>query len=222
MKFTKEEFSEGLKKKLTNGGKKKLAQSDRTFNASVERIYKRFEKREDDETELKDAVADYLPDFEEIEGNLRSDNAAFVKDWKKNHPEKDPDKNPDDPTVNGGQGGQGGNAGGDDAMSKILAKLDALEKKQNERDKAEKIADKRKELKSVLKKDGVEDTEWIDSYIKKLNITEETDIDEEKDDALKLYNKSNSQTPPYQTPGGAGGKGGNEVDLSDLKPKAKE
>lgn len=219
MKFTKEEFSEELKKKLTNGGKKKLTQSDRTFNAQVERIYKRFEKREDDETELKDAVADYLPDFEEIEGNMRKDKADFVKDWEKNHSSKDPDKDPDG---NGGKGGQGGNTGGDDAMSKILAKLDALEKKQNEREKAEKIADKRKDLKSALKKDGVEDTEWIDNYIKKLNITEDTDIDEEKDDALKLYNKSNAQTPTNQTPGGAGGKGGNEVDLSDLRPKAKE
>lgn len=213
MKFTKEEFSEELKKKLTNGGKKKLAQSDRTFNAQVERIYKRFEKREDDETELADAVEDYLPDFEEIEGNMRSDNAAFVKDWKKNHPEKEPDTDPND--------GKGGN-GNEDKLDKLLREIEDLKKKQNERDKAEKIADKRKELKSALKKDGVEDTEWIDNYIKKLNITEETDIDEEKDDALKLYNKSNSQTPPYQTPGGAGGKGGNEVDLSDLKPKAKE
>nr|MDE5987230.1 hypothetical protein [Prevotella sp.] len=118
--------------------------------------------------------------------------------------------------------GQGGNANNDDVMSKILAELDALKKKQNERDKAEKIADKRKKLKSALKKDGVEDTEWIDCYIEKLNITEETDIDEEKNDALKLYNKSNAQTPPYQTPGSTGGKGGNDIDLSDLKPKAKE
>lgn len=212
MKFTKEEFSEELKKKLTNGGKKKLAQSDRTFNAQVERIYKRLEKREDDETELDDAVSDYLPDFEEIEGNMRKDNASFINDWKKNHPDKDPDKDPD----------SNKKQDDNDAMSKILAKLDALEKKQNERDKAEKIADKRKELKSALEKDGVEDAEWIDSYIKKLNITEDTDIDEEKDDALKLYNKSNSKTPISQTPGGAGGKGGNEVDLSDLKPKTKE
>lgn len=213
MKFTKEEFSEELKKKLTNGGKKKLAQSDRTFNAQVERIYKRLEKRGDDEMELDDAVAEYQPDFEEIEGNMRSDNAAFVKDWKKNHPEKDPDKDPD-------PNGDSVRNGNDDKFDKLQKEIEDLKKKQNERDKAEKIADKRKELKSALKKDGVEDTEWIDSYIKKLNITEETDIDEEKDDALKLYNKSNSQTPPYQTPGGAGGKGGNEVDLSDLKPKA--
>lgn len=211
MKFTKEEFSEELKNKLTNGGKKKLAQSDRTFNASVERIYKRLEKRDDDETELDDAVADYLPDFEEIEGNMRKDNASFINAWKKDHPDKEPDADP-----NKVKGGDGGSAGGDDAMSKILAKLDALEKKQNERDKAEKIADKRKALKAALKKDGVEDVEWIDGYIKKLNITEETDIDEEKDDALKLYNKSNSQTPPYQTPGAGGGKGGNDIDLSYL------
>jgi len=216
MKFTKEEFSEELKKKLTNGGKKKLAQSDRTFNAQVERIYKRLEKRGDDEMELDDAVAEYLPDFEEIEGNMRKDKADFVKDWEKNHPGKYPDKDPDDPNSNGG-----GN-GNEDKLDKLLKEIEDLKNKQNERDKAEKIADKRKELKSALKKDGVEDTEWIDSYIKKLNITEETDIDEEKDDALKLYNKSNAQTPTYQTPGGAGGKGGNEVDLSDLKPKAKE
>lgn len=207
MKFTKEEFSEELKKKLTNGGKKKLAQSDRTFNAQVERIYKRFEKREDDETELEDAVADYLPDFEEIEGNMRKDNADFVKDWEKNHSGKDPDKDQND--------GKGGN-GNEDKLDKLLREIEDLKKKQNERDKAEKIAAKRKELKSALKKDGVEDTEWIDNYIKKLNITEETDIDEEKDDALKLYNKSNAQTPTNQTPGGAGGKGGNEVDLSYL------
>ncbi|MDE6151789.1 MAG: hypothetical protein K2G12_07385 [Prevotella sp.] len=86
MKFTKEEFSEELKKRLTNNSKKKLAQSDRTFNASVERIYKRLEKREDDEMELDDAVEDYLPDFEEIEGNMRKDNASFINVRKKHHP----------------------------------------------------------------------------------------------------------------------------------------
>lgn len=214
MKFTKEEFSEELKNKLTNNGKKKLAQSDRTFNASVERIYKRLEKREDDETELDDAVSDYLPDFEEIEGNMRKDNASFINAWKKDHPEKELD----DANGNQGNGEQIGSTG-DTAMDKLLARFDAMEKKLNERDKAEKIADKRKALKSALKKDGVEDTEWIDNYIKKLNITEETDIDEEKGDALKLYNKSNAHTPAYQTPGAAGGIGGNDVDLSDLRPK---
>lgn len=224
MKFTKDEFSEELKKRLSNNGKKKLSISPQTYDGRTSRAYARLEKW-DDERELDEVVNEYLEEFEELEGNYRRDYATFVKTKTKELEEEFGKKNPkntDDPTGNGGQGGQGGNAGGDDAMSKILAKLEALEKKQNERDKAEKIAAKRKELKSALKKDGVEDAEWIDSYIRKLNITEETDIDEEKDDALKLYNKSNSQTPPNQTPGGAGGKGGNDVDLSDLRPKAKE
>ena len=73
MKFTKEEFSEKLKEKLTNKGKKPMQQSERTFKKLVEKIYARLEKRDDDETELDDAVADYLEDFEEIEGNLNKD-----------------------------------------------------------------------------------------------------------------------------------------------------
>lgn len=218
MKFTKEEFSEELKNKLSNNGKKKLSISPQTYDGRISRIYARLEKW-DDERGLDEVVNEYLEEFEELEGNYRHDYATFVKVKTKELEEvfdkKFPHKGTDN---NGGQGGQGG-AGGDDAMSKVLAKLEALEKKQNERDKAEKIADKRKALKSALKKDGVEDTEWIDNYIKKLNITEETDIDEEKGDALKLYNKSNAHTPAYQTPGAAGGIGGNDVDLSDLRPK---
>ena len=69
MKFTKQEFSEKLKNKLTDDGKKKLVQSERTFNSMVERIYRRLENA-DDETELDDAVSEYLPDFEDVEGNI--------------------------------------------------------------------------------------------------------------------------------------------------------
>ena len=75
MKFTKEEFSEKLKNKLTNNGKKPMQQSERTFKKLVEKIYARLEKMDDDDTELDDAVADYLEDFEEIEGNLNKDKA---------------------------------------------------------------------------------------------------------------------------------------------------
>ena len=50
MKFTKEEFSEKLKDKLTNKGKKPMQQSERTFKKLVEKIYARLEKRDDDET----------------------------------------------------------------------------------------------------------------------------------------------------------------------------
>lgn len=205
MKFTKEEFSEKLKDKLTNKGKKPMQQSERTFKKLVEKIYARLEKRDDDETELDDAVADYLEDFEEIEGNLNKDKADFIKDWKDKHPDPKPNDPPTPPAP----------PSNDDKFDKLMKKFEELEKREAEREKSEKIAKLRKELKTKLKKEGVEDAEWLDGYLKKLTITEETDIDEEKEDALKLYNKANSTTNQF-TPGNPAGKGG-EVDLSYLK-----
>lgn len=204
MKFTKEEFSEKLKDKLTNKGKKPMQQSERTFKKLVEKIYARLEKRDDDETELDDAVADYLEDFEEIEGNLNKDKADFIKDWKDKHPDPKPNDPPTPPAP----------PSNDDKFDKLMKKFEELEKREAEREKSEKIATLRKELKAKLKKEGVEDAEWLDGYLKKLTITEETDIDEEKKDALKLFNKVNSQTNAF-TPSGAGGKGG-DVDLTYL------
>lgn len=205
MKFTKEEFSEKLKDKLTNKGKKPMQQSERTFKKLVEKIYARLEKRDDDETELDDAVADYLEDFEEIEGNLNKDKADFIKDWKDKHPDSKPNDPPTPPAP----------PSNDDKFDKLMKKFEELEKREAEREKSEKIAKLRKELKAKLKKEGVDDAEWLDGYLKKLTITEETDIDEEKEDALKLYNKANSTTNQF-TPGNPAGKGG-EVDLSYLK-----
>ena len=205
MKFTKEEFSEKLKDKLTNKGKKPMQQSERTFKKLVEKIYARLEKKDDDETELDDAVADYLEDFEEIEGNLNKDKADFIKDWKDKHPDPKPNDPPTPPAP----------PSNDDKFDKLMKKFEELEKREAEREKSEKIAKLRKEGGGGLKKEGVEDTEWLDGYLKKLTITEETDIDEEKEDALKLYNKANSTTNQF-TPGNPAGKGG-EVDLSYLK-----
>ena len=205
MKFTKEEFSEKLKEKLTNKGKKPMQQSERTFKKLVEKIYARLEKTGDDETELDDAVADYLEDFEEIEGNLNKDKADFIKDWKDKHPDPKPNDPPTPPAP----------PSNDDKFDKLMKKFEELEKREAEREKSEKIAQLRKELKAKLKKEGVEDVEWHDGYLTKLTITEETDIAEEKEDALKLYTKANPPTNQF-TPGNPAGKGG-EVDLSYLK-----
>lgn len=221
MKFTKDEFSEKLKNKLTNNGKKPMQQSERTFKKLVEKIYARLEKRDDDETELDDAVADYLEDFQEIEGNLNKDKADFVKDWKKKHPEPDPDDDDDDvddddddDDDNGGKRRKGKKNRNDSKLDKLLKEIEDLKKAQSKRDTEEKVAKIRKDLKAALKKEGVDDAEWLDGYLKKLTITEDTDIDEEKKDALKLFNKVNSQTNAF-TPSGAGGKGG-DVDLTYL------
>lgn len=209
MKFTKEEFSENLKKKLTNNGKKTLQQSEQTFSKLVEKLYTRMEKK-DDETELEDAVTDYLEDFEEIESNIRKSNSDFIKKWKDEHPEIKPAP-PTPPTPL--------KETSDEKYDLLLKKFEEMEKREQERSKAENIAAKRKELKAALKKDGVDDEDWLDGYVKKLNITEDTDVDEEKKDALKLFNRSNAETPPFRTPNQGGGGGGAEFDLSDLKKK---
>ena len=210
MKFTKEEFSEELKKLLTDNGKKPMVQSERTFNASVERIFKRLEKF-DDESELDSAVADYLPDFQEIEGNMRKDNSDFVKKWEKEHKNSSANSNE--------EGGKNGNnaAEGNSELSELLKRMGTIEDLLAKQRLAETISSKKKQLKKALKKDGVEDDEWIEKYIAKLNIDEETDIDEEKDDAIALFNLGNSQVPKNVNTKNPSGKGQDEFDLSDLE-----
>ena len=210
MKFTKEEFSEELKKLLTDNGKKPMVQSERTFNASVERIFKRLEKF-DDESELDSAVADYLPDFQEIEGNMRKDNSDFVKKWEKEH------NNSSDNSNEGGSKNGNNAADGNSELSELLKRMGMIEDLLAKQRLAETISSKKKQLKKALKKDGVEDDEWIEKYIAKLNIDEETDIDEEKDDAIALFNLGNSQVPKNVNTKNPSGKGQDEFDLSDLE-----
>ena len=210
MKFTKEEFSEELKKLLTDNGKKPMVQSERTFNASVERIFKRLEKF-DEESELDSAVADYLPDFQEIEGNMRKDNSEFVKKWEKEH------KNSSDNSNEGGSKNGNNAAEGNSELSELLKRMGTIEDLLAKQRLAETISSKKKQLKKALKKDGVEDDEWIEKYIAKLNIDEETDIDEEKEDAIALFNLGNSQVPKNVNTKNTYGKGQDEFDLSDLE-----
>ena len=210
MKFTKEEFSEELKKLLTDNGKKPMVQSERTFNASVERIFKRLEKF-DDGSELDSAVADYLPDFQEIEGNMRKDNSDFVKKWEKEH------NNSSDNSNEGGSKNGNNAAEGNSELSELLKRMGTIEDLLAKQRLAETISSKKKQLKKALKKDGVEDDEWIEKYIDKLNIDEETDIDEEKDDAVALFNLGNSQVPKNVNTKNPSGKGQDEFDLSDLE-----
>lgn len=211
MKFTKEQFSEALKNKLSNDGKKKLSISDRTFEKAVERIYARLGKQ-NDESELNDAVAEYLPDLEEIDGNIRNDNSSFIHDWKTSHPETE-----NIVTPGNGNGGNGGNGKGDteSMLAALLAKVEAMEKKQQEDERKNTISKKRAELIAALKKDGV-NADFCNDIVGKLNISEQTDIEAEKKDVLAIYNKIHSRAPGYEVPGASGGGSGTDFDLKDL------
>ncbi len=91
-------------------------------------------------------------------------------------------------------------------MEQVLNELhqlkDDVEKSKNEK----KISDKRSELVSKLKDKKIDDSKWINAYLKKLPINADTDIDKEVDDALEFYNISNSHFGKEATPHGVGGR----------------
>lgn len=209
MKFTKEQLTEALKARLTVNGKK-LAMSERTLQRNAERLYGRLEKS-NDESELDDVVTEYLPDYEEIDGNHRKDYADFIKEWKENHPDTKPDPKPDPKPT------------GDEKYDAILKEITEL-RKEREAEKAERTAaDKRKELVSKFKEKGIKDEKWIESYVRKLQLSKDTDVEAETTDALTLYNTSHAAVDPSQTPGPAGGGAGDDkTGYDDVKSIIKQ
>ena len=205
MKFTKEQFSEALKVKLTNNGKKNLAMSERSFNGKVERIYKRLEKASDkDELELDDVVADYLDDLQEDDNNIRNDNSKFIKEWEKNHPNKDDrSDNKDD-------------KGDESKLDKLLKELQDLKSEREEEKKVKAISDKRNQLKLALKGKEVKNEDWINDQLELIHIDSKTDVDALTERLVKSYNKFNANTPPDITPGGTGGGKEKTDDFADV------
>ncbi len=205
MKFTKEQFSEALKVKLTNNGKKNLAMSERSFNGKVERIYKRLEKASDkDEWELDDVVADYLDDLQEDDNNIRNDNSKFIKEWEKNHPNKDDrSDNKDD-------------KGDESKLDKLLKELQDLKSEREEEKKIKAISDKRNQLKLALKGKEVKNEDWINDQLELIHIDSETDVDALTERLVKSYNKFNAYTPPDITPGGTGSGKEKTDDFADV------
>lgn len=205
MKFTKEQFSEALKVKLTNNGKKNLTMSERSFNGKVERIYKRLEKASDkDELELDDVVADYLDDLQEDDNNIRNDNSKFIKEWEKNHPNKDDrSDNKDD-------------KGDESKLDKLLKELQDLKSEREEEKKVKAISDKRNQLKLALKGKEVKNEDWINDQLELIHIDSETDVDALTERLLKSYNKFNANTPPDITPGGTGSGKEKTDDFADV------
>lgn len=205
MKFTKEQFSEALKVKLTNNGKKNLAMSERSFNGKVERIYKRLEKASDkDELELDDVVADYLDDLQEDDNNIRNDNSKFIKEWGKNHPNKDDRSDKKD------------DKGDESKLDKLLKELQDLKSEREEEKKVKAISDKRNQLKLALKGKEVKNEDWINDQLELIHIDSETDVDALTERLVKSYNKFNANTPPDITPGGTGGGREKTDDFADV------
>lgn len=208
MKFTKEQFSEALKAKLTNNGKKNLAMSERSFNEEAEDIYADLEESgNNEELELADAVGKKIKRLERIDNNVRNDNSKFVKEWEKNHPQKN------DGDGNGDGNGDGGNKS---ELQKMQEQINSLLKREEENNKAKAVSEKRSQLKSALKGKDVKNEDWINDQLELIHIDSETDVDALTERLVKSYNKFNANTPPYITPGGTGGGKGKTDDFADV------
>ena len=208
MKFTKEQFSEALKAKLTNNGKKNLAMSERSFNEEVEDIYADLEESgNNEELELADAVGKKIKRLERIDNNVRNDNSKFVKEWEKNHPQKN------DGDGNGDGNGDGGNKS---ELQKMQEQINSLLKREEENNKAKAVSEKRSQLKSALKGKDVKNEDWINDQLELIHIDSETDVDALTERLVKSYNKFNANTPPNITPGGTGGSKEKTDDFADV------
>ena len=207
MKFTKEQFSEALKAKLTNNGKKNLAMSERSFNEEVEDIYTDLEESgNNEELELADAVSKKIKRLERIDNNVRNDNSKFVKEWEKNHPDKgDKDKKDDDK-----------DKGDESKLDKLLKELQDLKSEREEEKRVKTISEKRIALKSALKGKEIKNEDWINDQLELIHIDTETDVEALTEKLVKSYNKFSANTPPDITPRGAGGGSENADDYADV------
>ena len=146
-----------------------------------------FDLLVNEDTELDDLVKKILPQYVSLNGNYEKDNADFIKKWNDEHPDTNP--NP---------------------------KEDNKEPKNAEYEASKLVSQKRSELLAKFKEKGINDSKWIDKYMNKLNLTKDSDIEQEFTDAEEFYNLSHSK-PSNNTPGSAGGGDNDKADdFSDV------
>jgi hypothetical protein len=208
MKFTKEQAFESLKSLLTDNGKKNLRMSERSINEHLDNLMPLVAN---DEMELTTFIEKVQKVFETTNNNVSN----VVSDYEKRlqglqNPNPTPTPKPT-PTPDGNS----------DAMEKLLARLDALEKENSEAKLARTISDKRSALKSALKEKGIKNEKWIDSLLAKVSVSEKTDINAEADDYLKLYNQQQARPNPA-TPLGSGGGNNDDNPLKSVSEYMKQ
>lgn len=197
MKFTKEEAFENLKGILTNGGKKTLRMSEKSINKQLDSLMPLIAN---EDMELNDFVAKVKDTFSVMNSNAEKDNSDFVKQWEKDHPQVNPDSpKPNEPAP-------------DDAMAKMLKRLEELENREAAREKEKVIFDKKRDLLNAMKEKGIKDEQWAKDLVAEISLTEDFDIEAKSDSYLKLYNKSQAASAGNNgaTPAGTSNSGGNK------------
>lgn len=187
MKFTKDEAYKELVAKMTTKGEK-LNLSERSINEQLERLIALIAN---DETELSAFVDSILPLVKTADANVRNDVSFGINEYKKNNPIQEPKKETKEEKV--------------DPNAELVARLAALENELSESKKQRALSDIKGNLINEMKKKGIEDEDWINSFVSEVNITEDFDVEAKAEHYLGVYNKMYSKVKSNVTPQNAGG-----------------
>lgn len=202
MKFTKEQAFEHLKGLLTENGKTPLHMSERSINEQLDTLMPLIA---DDEMELDAFVEKVTPTFKTMNSNAKNDQSAFVNDWKEKHPEQKPPQNT--PPANETP-----------EMKAMRERLEALEKKETERQESVTLSEKRTSILAKLKEKGIKDEEWCKGMLDEINITKDINVDDKVASLVTFYNKYKASSRGVYTPkGGPSSSDDGKSEFDDVK-----
>lgn len=187
MKFTKEDAIKELVARLT-ANKEKLNLSARSIDEQVERLLPLVAN---DETEMSNFVDLIYPFIKTSDSNVRNDVSQGIKEYKEKNSIVEPTK-----TVKTVE---------DDVNAQLLARLEALEKKNIEAEKTLQQQTIKRGLYDKIKELGVKNDKWINAIVENTVITDDLNIEEKANNYLELYNSMQANIDPSVTPTGTGG-----------------
>lgn len=184
MKFTKEDACKDLASRIPTTGET-LQLSERSINAQVETLLPLLAN---EETELSDFVEMVLPIFRTADANIRGDVSAQVRKYKEEHPIQNKPNEVVVPKEN-------------DDVAKLLERINALEQKNADNEKAVVLSTRKREVTAKLGEKGCKDKEWIETLLSEVSLEgDEFDAEERAERYIKMYNKKEAQTPGPTTP----------------------
>lgn len=196
MKFTKEDACKDLMSKIPTKGET-LQLSERSINEQLETLMPLLAN---DETELADFITSVLPIFKTADANVRANVSAQVKEYKEKNPIQEPPKKQEQSKKE------------DDEVAKLLERINALEQKNADNEKAKALAKRRSDITAIMKEKGVKDGEWINDFLEAVSLDgEDFDAATRAESYVKIYNKTKSKVNKNLSPEESEGGGGDDA-----------
>lgn len=196
MKFTKEDACKDLMSKIPTKGET-LQLSERSINEQLETLMPLLAN---DETELADFITSVLPIFKTADANVRANVSAQVKEYKEKNPIQEPPKKQEPSKKE------------DDEVAKLLERINALEQKNADNEKAKALAKRRSDVTAIMKEKGVKDGEWINDFLEAVSLDgDDFDAATRAESYVKIYNKTKSKVNKNLSPEESEGGGGDDA-----------